>query len=274
MTANYWVARYVGDVFRNEPKNVGVICQAADGIAAKFIGERDDGALDRRKLAAFSHPDVYAQWLTYWKKSIAAGDIQEIIKSKTPNFSIIVGGAVADIDSDPAADVCNFLFHALVGEGGIREAYQWTDSENAEQNLSKEISLAFEQAAIISPNIQIHHPVHKELEVLGQRVAHKPSFSQRNGHLYVMEYLDLGLARQKNVRERAGWMAYMFSDIVALEHNAKAYSLVRSGGDQGDVADFAHSVLGGSSEIINWSNIAQRGQFIEERRRVAETING
>ena len=275
MTANYWVARYIGDVFRNEPKNVGVICQTASGSAAKFVGEREDGVLDGRKLVGFTDPEVYSQWITYWRKTIALARIDEIVMAKTPNFFVVEGGSVADTDEDSASEVCNFLYHALVGEGGIKEAYQWTDTENAEQSLSKEIAAALTQAAVIDgANVDIYHPVLKEQEVQGRSVAHKPSFSQRNGHLYVMEYLDLGLARQKNVRERAGWMAYMFTDITSAEPSATTYSLVRSAANDGEVVEFAQTVLRGSSEIINWNNPAQRIRFIEERQRVASAING
>ena len=52
MTATYWIAKYVEDPFRNEPRNVGVIVLKNGVSVGKFFGERDNGTLDQRKLKA------------------------------------------------------------------------------------------------------------------------------------------------------------------------------------------------------------------------------
>jgi hypothetical protein len=60
MTVQYWIAKNVEDPFRNEPRNVGVIARDAKDIAARFVGERDSGEIDRRLLGQrFRYPDVY-----------------------------------------------------------------------------------------------------------------------------------------------------------------------------------------------------------------------
>ena len=123
MSAKYWVARYVEDVFRDEPKNVGVVVAVdGGGLAAKFAGERDDGKLDRHKLAGtFAHPSVYIQWHEYWRNEIDKGNIAEIVEAKTSNYFVSQGGEVSDIGTDTAVEVCQFLFSALVS-GGVHEA--------------------------------------------------------------------------------------------------------------------------------------------------------
>jgi hypothetical protein len=50
MTVRYWIARNVEDQFRNEPRNVGIIVRERDAIAARFVGEKESGAIDRRLL--------------------------------------------------------------------------------------------------------------------------------------------------------------------------------------------------------------------------------
>ena len=73
----YWVAKNVEDQFRNEPRNVGVIVWGERSIAARFIGEKESAAIDRRLLGQrFRYPDIYLQWVAYWREEIAAGRIE------------------------------------------------------------------------------------------------------------------------------------------------------------------------------------------------------
>jgi hypothetical protein len=63
----------------------------------------------------------------------------------------------------------------------------------------------------------------------------------------------------------------MFSDIRAAEQSAQAYSLVRpSAENASDAIDYATSVLGSESIIVNWLDEKARGSFLEERRLVAD----
>jgi hypothetical protein len=273
MSAKYWIARYVEDVFRNEPKNVGVIVSVGRNLAARFVGEQDNDTLDGRKLKGFSHPNVYTQWHDYWRREIATGDLSRVIAATTSNYFIVAGGEVSDIGNDSAADVCRFLFDILVSAGGPSEAYQWVDENVEEQEFSAEIVDVLQQQDLLANDndILVRHPVRRNAPVPGQHVQHSPSFSQRNGVLSVFEYIDLGRPQQKLIRERSGWMAYMFSDIKAVERNANTYSLIRPG-DGGDAIEYARSVLRGESTVVNWVNPVERGRFLEERRRIADAL--
>jgi len=273
MSAKYWIARYVEDVFRNEPKNVGVIVSVGRTLAARFVGEQDNGILDGRKLKGFSHPNVYSQWHDYWRREIATGNLSEIIKAATSNYFVVSGGEVSDIGNDTAADVCLFLFDMLVGAGGPSEAYQWIDENVEEQDFSAEIVEVLQQEDLLANEneLLVRHPIVRNQPVLGQHVQHSPSFSQRNGALSVFEYIDLGRPKQKLIRERSGWMAYMYSDIAAVEHHLNAYSLIKPGED-GEIFDYAQRVLGGASTVINWLDPQARGQFLQTTRQIADAI--
>lgn len=120
MTASYWVAKYTADLFRDEPKNVGVIVKKGDDCAAHFLGERLDRlALDGRRLGFVSNPDVYRQWVKYWQQQVAICDIDAIVKASTPHFYVRAAGEVVDTGNDSARDVCNFLFQLLVFPSGL-----------------------------------------------------------------------------------------------------------------------------------------------------------
>src|ERR1044071_705023 len=140
MRASYWVAKYVDDPFRNEPRNVGVIVSLGEDIAARFVGEREDGTYDGRRVGArFRYANVYGQWRDFWRAKIHARSIDEIVKAKTPNYFIQSGGEVSNTGTDSVADICEFLYSFLVSSGGAAEAYGWPEHEVAEAALSAEI---------------------------------------------------------------------------------------------------------------------------------------
>jgi hypothetical protein len=112
----------------------------------------------------------------------------------------------------------------------------------------------------------------KNESVIGKHVAHSPTFSQRNGHLALFEYIDFGTRRVNKVKERAGWMAYMFSDVRALEPDCVSYSILRPERASVGAVEYAKSLLGGESKLVNWANEAEREAFLAERRLVAESI--
>jgi len=273
MTTEYWIAKYVSDPFRGETKNVGVFVRHNGQIAAKLIGVRDDGVVDNRRIRGiFSQPTVFNQWQDFWQECIAEQDLQSILNGNTTNFFVIEGGSVSDAGNDPINGICDFLFSLIVSDGGAVEAFEWNNEASYEMDLVADVSSAFEETLILADltNQNNPHPVEKNQAVPGKSVVHTPSFSQRNGRLYVMESIDLGLSRQKPIRERAGWMAYMFSDIKESHPGTVSISIIRP--EQGSGAEatrFARKVLSDTSEIVDWSDQSQRTAFLQERTRIA-----
>lgn len=247
MRTTYWIAKYIEDPLRNEPRNVGVIVQHNSVFAARFIGERDDGVFDARKLGSkFSHPNVYIQWRQYWRTQIDAENIAIALRSSTGNYFIVDGGEIMDAGEDPAEDVCQFLYNLLVGDGPV-EAYQWQADEDGNLKLASQIIAALKHLQILADEKQlfIRHPVVRDRPISGQHVTHTPSFSQRNGKLYVFDHLDLSGSRPNATKDRAGLLGYMFSDIRAREQDAVTYSLVRPAGDHpAEAVEYAKKVLG------------------------------
>jgi len=119
------------------------------------------------------------------------------------------------------------------------------------------------------------HPVVQGRPITGHHVTHTPAFSQSNGKLYVFDHIDLSGPRPNKIKERAGLLGYMFSDILAREQNAVAYSLVRPENDNvSDAIQYSKQVLGSESTVINWLDDGERSQFLEERKRVARFRRG
>lgn len=70
MNTKWLLAKYVRDLRRREPVNVGVIVFAHGEIAARFVGETDGKAIDGRRTRGFADPENYRAWVAHWRRSI------------------------------------------------------------------------------------------------------------------------------------------------------------------------------------------------------------
>src|SRR5690348_1103045 len=72
-TAKYLLAKYIPDLHRMEPRNIGVIVWSAAGVEGRFLAENPDkpGEVDGRSVPAFiTSLSAYKQWIKYWKTSL------------------------------------------------------------------------------------------------------------------------------------------------------------------------------------------------------------
>ena len=113
MKVEYWLARYVPDLLRNEPRNVGVLVRRGKEVAARFVGEDDDLELDQRKLGRFPFPEVYTEWVRFWRRKLPSGDLSQ---AGGYHYRLEFGGYVTDTEPDSVQVVADFLFARLVGD--------------------------------------------------------------------------------------------------------------------------------------------------------------
>lgn len=277
MTARYWIAQYIGDVFRNEPKNVGVFVQYRGILEGRFFGEVDQ-QIDGRKLKAFPYPDVYRQWIQYWRKQISSNsEPATLIDGSTPNFLVKYGGFVSDVEGSSIEDLLHYLYALLVSEGGFREAIGVGIAVDEELTVSliNEIVdvLSQERLLAIEDNLPAPHPVRRSVPLRGSIVGveHRPAFVQQNGRLYVMETVDFTIPQKKNARDHAGWSAYMFKDIHSTHPTSEQIALVRMTDDDAihDEVQNGLALLRNEGQIVNWTLPAERDAFLDERKRLA-----
>jgi|GEM_PF-2032987 len=278
MSAKYWIAQYVADVFRNEPRNVGVFVSTKDGVAAKFVGESDENPMDGRRLRAFAHPAVYRQWVEFWRDEVKNKQLESLPESSAVNFRVTEGGTVEDTGSDSADAVAAYLFSTLVSNGGLEEALQSAESmAEHKANLYEEIASVLTQMRLLGVEnaaAPVPHPVLKEQAVTGRLLAeYKPSFSQQNGALYVMETVDFTGNRRKTSRDHAAWAAYMFQDVRSaprqMQVNPLAIIKVTEEDKTSEDVRTGLALLQNESAVVNWLRTDEREQFLEDRRRVA-----
>ena len=274
MTARYWIAKHIPDVFRNEPRNIGVIVNVDGQLCAQFVAEREDGSLDGRALRKFEYADVYRQWVDFWRDEVLSGSLDYLVQTVSPNFLVHEGGEVQGYETDEAGEVCRFLFTSLVGSG-IAEAFGWEEVEAAAVLLEQDVSEQLIRFNLISTgdNLLVRNPVQRHRPVNGAHAVHTPDFVQTNGHLSAFETVDFTTKQTKRVRDRAGWAAYMFSDIREAHRDLESYAIVRVPESLSDGSlEYAHKMLSSEATIVNWLDASARGRFLEERARVADAI--
>ncbi len=69
MTLQWYVVKYVPDLVRREPRNIGVILVGEGDLRlSRFLGETDDGEIDGRTVPQFGNHLVYKAWVRQWRQ--------------------------------------------------------------------------------------------------------------------------------------------------------------------------------------------------------------
>ncbi len=140
-STRYILAKHVPNVFRKEPKNIGVIVWSEFGVATKFWGVDANGILDKRQVPPFViSSDAYQQWATYWLNEIQKPEVEFIGSGKfttiqspafveaiqtgnSDNFFLQDAGVVLEsVTKDELPFLANELFESLVSSEAIDES--------------------------------------------------------------------------------------------------------------------------------------------------------
>ena len=278
-TISYCIAQHIPDPFRQEQRNLGVFVRKGSLVLAKFIGETIPGQFDKRRLRGFQYPEIYMQWIDYWRSLLdSENPIAELVQTSGANYRVIEGGEVTDVGEDALEDVLSYLYSLLVSEGGFREALGGLE-ESASTRLNDAISTALKSANILAIKDallpEVPHPVEINVEVNGAiQVAHRPSFIQRDGKLYVMESVDFTARDKERARDHAGLASFMFEDLKReLKDEVYTIAIVQyrpEDAEESEPVRYGLSILRSeSNELTEWLNPEAQKQFIDTRKRIA-----
>lgn len=281
--ARYLILQHLPDPFRREPRNIGVVVAKGDATAARFYGENAFGELDGRRLRSFDYPDVYRQWVDFWKRTLRKAKTSEtafdhLLKSGKSHFIVVPGGEVSDTASDSADRIAQYLYSLLVSDGGLNEALGGLeDPTPAATSFQSDVGAAFAQAGILANDdnpSSIKHPVRSRITIKGHSFdQYRPTFTQENGCLYVMEPVDLSMRNKQSAKDHAGMTAYMFNDIRRAHSNTQAISLVRyqAQDEELEPVRLALAILRNESDLVDWGEPLQRESFLRQRAEIASS---
>lgn len=157
-TTKYLVAKYVPDLQRMEPRNIGVVVWSPSGVEARFAAEKSNclGDVDGRSIPAYvNSPNTYRQWIKFWRAELKKSEtpvgavpsatfqgspefIEAFKLNSRGNFLLVDGGFLLDeIDEDELPHLTDHLFTTLVGHGGAEEPRDLTLDEVCKELISE-----------------------------------------------------------------------------------------------------------------------------------------
>ncbi len=273
MNTNYWIAQYVQDLFKNEPRNLAVFVSSESDTACKFCGENDNNEIDGRLIRFIKQPNAYRQWVEYWKMTIQNRDFVALEKSSGAHYRIVSGGKVSNTGSDSCKTIAESLFVALVTHDYSAAAGGLDRQEPGFLRLKDELIQKLKEVMLLDgqKDVFVKNPVVADQVVKGKSANHFPSFVQKNGKLHVFEPVDFTVAHKSRAKDHAGLTAYMFQDIRGLDSNSTALSIVKINDADREHKDVKYglSLIENESDLVYWNNPQQRSQFIRDRQSIA-----
>ena len=112
------IAKYMPDLRRREPQNIGVVLFAGGSALARFVAE-DPASLDidgRIARPRFGSWENYCDWVHFWRSSLAGGPEKLLARRAGENYFLERGGQLlAGADRDPR-QLLDELYSMLVDE--------------------------------------------------------------------------------------------------------------------------------------------------------------
>lgn len=267
--ARYYIAQHMPDILRKEKRNIGVLVQKGEFLAARFVGEKEPGGLiDKRSLRSFPDPKLYCMWVRHWRKEMQRKDWEKaLFENQKVTYQFIPGGDVTDTGTDTVDQVANYLFSILVSGGGLKEAIgEPPDSEEVAE-IKADFHSELRRLKLL-PSVApqtVRNPVYEERDVKGKSNWHRMSFVQDSpAELWAYEPLNLTTSAKRHMRERAGYLAYVFTDLTLANsptgQTVNASVILRVNDDDRTDTDvkYALQAVEDHAEIIDWSSQQQR----------------
>ncbi len=111
------VAKYMPDLRRREPKNVGVVLRVGDLCLSRFMGERDEGRIDGRRIHGLvSSVQNYKAWVAYWRQAAGSEDLSALTRKRADDSYFLESAGQRLLGSEHTApeDMLDYLYSSLV----------------------------------------------------------------------------------------------------------------------------------------------------------------
>jgi hypothetical protein len=139
----WFVAKYMSDLRRREPRNVGVILSSNGHLFCRFYGERPSGELDGRRMKGVASSDNYRDWVHYWR-SIKRVEGLRLVHGATDNYYLERGGQQIVGEPMEPAVLLEELYAQLVA--------RHDNDEPERSDPVSELFAAVGQSAIVEPD--------------------------------------------------------------------------------------------------------------------------
>jgi hypothetical protein len=297
---HYLVAKYMPDVMREEPRNIGVIVYGSSGVAARFYGEVGAQPPVGAPVGLFNDVELFYEWRKAWRRRLTTfnpNQLEDFIAAMVTDrgaYSVWPGGEYfTEQDPQGAADQ---LFERLVVDPSqlaqVGDSVRGDEARRRGGFLAVDIRKELRRLNVLaSPALEkrktqdafIRHPVVERPSLAGTLdVPHVPTFYQQNGRRYVMEHVDFTLRNTSTSREHAAYTAFMFGDLFERakqdkdEHSLTLIAIVQRTTSKQAQANQRYGLAAISAQptarIVHWDETDERESFLKERLRIASTV--
>lgn len=249
----YTVARFVQDLIKDEPRNIGVLLFDEEGVhyETRFINNI------RQKFGASISIDD-KEVLTYYFKYFddltpsTKDDLIELTKNMNGKlqFSDIKTVVTENVEAE-----MNYLFRTFVDNSKASKVQR--------HRLKTSLKQEFKKLNILGDN-----KLQSNQEIKSGKIPHIVDFSYQNGKLYTIEAVDLSLTnRRSNVIETA----FKFEDLRHSLGSKKVetISVVNKAGSDNDDSKELLYILNSFSSVYDFSN-DQREAFLNRMAKVVK----
>lgn len=281
----YAVAKYIPDLFRQEPRNVGLIVAGEGRALLRFLGD-DDGRLDLRSARMVqADGSLYAEWFAYWRRAVERfnrtsaepATFLERLYGDGDTFCLWEGGEyIPDYEGQPLDEIAEKLFARLVQRPEEERVAREREGRTPKQ-LFREVRATFRQRGLLAADTEqvddlgSEHLIRVRAPVPGTAARFRPNFSQRNGVLTVMENIDYSLTDAERATEHALYTATMFDDVRQANSAVIPVELIvivhAVEGMNENAQKAGRAALGrvGDVATVAWDDSSARERFLAER---------
>ncbi len=278
-TTKYLLAKYIPDMHRFEPRNIGVIVWSPLGVEARFLAEYPNrpGDVDGRSIPGFvTSASAYKQWIRYWRDSFAregihpvrggevvpassAAFIEALQQTGRGNFVIADAGSVLDaVGEEELSAVADQLFAQLVEANVADEPRDIGFDELCDSLMER---------AHLKQHRNFHDRFPVRCTVRGVEEEFQFSHAIANGTLeraYQRFPIPKGKGRLQKNRDATAWMLESLLNNHLITPD-KTVLLVDATGEQAAQTEVEKSLrlLGSMSRVVNIHNESEAlGEFV------------
>lgn len=226
---SFVVFKYIPNLRRQEPRNVGVALIHSTGVHARFVGEGLPGDIDLRTVRPLiGDTGAYEQWVDYWRYHVEQGNasngenasdaLKELINSSRNNYIVVPGGRVlvpGAEDKDPNT-LLSFLYNEVVETEDEPPLNVKIDLERTAAQLVKASGISRSPLFQQSPKIMV-------LNRKGVREKITPDYLIINRNYNVLESVSLHMTSESSARRALDATQYMYEklEVHAKNENRK-----------------------------------------------------
>jgi hypothetical protein len=226
---SYLIAKYVDDLSRNEPRNVGIIVYDGTTALARFDGEGDrPGKIDLRRVRSrVTGTQAYRAWVQYWRAALerpaevdgslegaSSGDrrvMEYLLERPSSDFYLERGGTIL-LDAEPRELELTLedLFARLVRE---------PDAPTPKSLSDKSRTALLAAGAPLDDEQRFQEQVRVPLVTHGVTIEEEVSYAVMNGKRHLLQEMPFDPGRPRVSRKEASHVAFLFEYSPDLKDN-------------------------------------------------------